>query len=61
MNALMNNTIIVVNDEPYCVWEHDLKGRNKDFLESIDVEYFDYVLNTNLTAEDEKERRFLSE
>lgn len=50
----MNNTIIVVNDEPYCIWEHDLKGRNNEFLESTDVEYFDYVLNTHLTTEDEK-------
>ena len=50
----MNNTIIVVNDEPYCIWEHDLKGRNNEFLESIDVEYFDYVLNTHLSTEDEK-------
>jgi hypothetical protein len=50
----MDNTIIVVNNEPYCIWDHDLKGRNNEFLESIDVEYFDYVLNTHLSTEDEK-------
>jgi len=50
----MDNTIIVVNEEPYCIWEHDLKSRNKEFLESIDVDYFDYVLRTNLNADDKK-------
>ncbi len=42
MNGL-NNTIIVVNDEPYCIWEVDLKERNKEFLEGIDEDYFDYI------------------
>jgi hypothetical protein len=54
MRDAHDNTIIVVNDEPYCIWERDLKGRNKDFLESIDVDYFDCVLDTNLKAENEK-------
>lgn len=53
MNGL-NNTIIVVNDEPYCIWEVDLKERNKEFLEGIDEDYFDYIVNTHLATEDEK-------
>ncbi len=50
----MVNTIIVVNNEPYCIWEHDIIGRNNEFLESIDMDYFDYVLNTHLSTEDDK-------
>jgi hypothetical protein len=50
----LNNTIIVVNDEPYCVWEVDPKERNKEFFEGIDEGYFDYIVNTHLATEDEK-------
>jgi len=50
----LDNTIIVVNDEPYCIWEIDLKERNKEFLDGIDVEYFDYFLKTHLSTDDEK-------
>jgi hypothetical protein len=48
------NTIFVVNEEPYCIWEVDLKKRNIEFIESIDVDYFEYLLNVHLHAEDEK-------
>lgn len=50
----LQNTIIVVNEEPYCIWEADLKKRNTEFIEGIDVDYFEYLLNLHLSAEDEK-------
>ncbi len=50
----LQNTIIVVNDEPYCIWEVDLEKRNLEFIEGIDVDYFEYLLNLHLNAEDEK-------
>lgn len=50
----LDNTIIVVNEEPYCIWEVDLKQRNKEFLDGIDVNYFDYILNAHLSTDDEK-------
>lgn len=50
----LQNTIIVVNEEPYCIWEVDLKKRNIEFIESIDVDYFEYLLNIHANAEDEK-------
>ena len=50
----LQNTIIVVNEEPYCVWEVDLEKRNLEFIEGIDVDYFEYLLNLHLNAEDEK-------
>lgn len=50
----LQNTIIVVNEEPYCVWEIDLEKRNIEFIEGIDVDYFEYLLNVHLNAEDEK-------
>lgn len=50
----MDNIIIAVNDEPYCIWEVDLKERNKEFLDGIDVDYFDYFLNTHISTDDEK-------
>lgn len=50
----LQNTIIVVNEEPYCIWEIDLEKRNIEFIEGIDVGYFEYLLNLHLNAEDEK-------
>jgi hypothetical protein len=37
----------VVYDKPYCVWEHDLADRNRQFLERLDPGYFRYVADTN--------------
>lgn len=50
----MHNSIFVVNEEPYCIWEVDLPERNMEFLNGIDVEYFDYAIKVHLEAEDEK-------
>lgn len=37
----MQNSIFVVNEEPYCILEVDLLERNNEFLDGIDTEYFD--------------------
>ncbi len=50
----MQNSIFVVNEEPYCIWEVDIAERNSEFLEGIDTEYFNYLLNVYLESEDEK-------
>jgi hypothetical protein len=50
----MQSSIFVVNEEPYCIWEVDLLGRNIEFLGGIDTEYFDYVIKVHAEAEDEK-------
>jgi hypothetical protein len=47
----IENTIIVIHEEPYVVWEMDLKARNLEFIEGIDEEYFEYVLNTFIGSE----------
>lgn len=49
----MDNSIFVVNQEPYCIWEIDIKERNKEFLDGIDTEFFEYVLELHLNADDE--------
>jgi hypothetical protein len=33
----------VVGDRPFCVWEWNLRQRNRDFLDSIDPNYFRYT------------------
>ncbi len=50
----MQSSIFVVNEEPYCIWEVDLPGRNNEFLDGIDTEYLDYLLKVHVEAEDEK-------
>lgn len=50
----MQNSIFVVNREPFCIWEIDIRERNKEFLEGIDTEYFDYALKVHGEADDEK-------
>lgn len=39
----MHYTMFMVNDKPYCVWEWDLKKKNLDFIQSIDLAFFDYL------------------
>jgi hypothetical protein len=50
----MQSTIFAVNEEPYCLWEVDVKKRNLEFLNGLDPEYFSYILEIHLNAEDEK-------
>ena len=49
----MQNSIFVVNDEPYCIWEVDLLWRNQQFLAGLDADYFNYLLNLYLDSDDE--------
>ena len=51
---MVQNSIFAVNEEPYCIWEIDIAERNREFLDGIDVTYFDYLLNVYLESEDEK-------
>lgn len=50
----MQSSIFAVNDEPFCLWEVNLPARTRAFLEGIDPEYFDYVLQAHTSTEDEK-------
>lgn len=50
----MENTIIVVNDEPYCIWDEEIKQKNLEFISGIDENYFKYCLDTHHKAEDTK-------
>jgi hypothetical protein len=54
IQSIMQDTIFVVNAEPYCLWDIDLKARNRDFLKGLDPDYFDYSFNRHLEADDEK-------
>lgn len=50
----MQNSVFVVNKEPYCIWEVDVIERNKEFLKGIDPDYFSYLAEVHLNADDEK-------
>lgn len=50
----MESSIFMVNDEPYCIWEINTHERNMEFLNGIDTEYFDYLVELHLNANDEK-------
>lgn len=50
----MHSSIFAVNDEPFCLWEAEPEGRVRRFLDGIDVDFFDYSLQTHLRTEDEK-------
>ncbi len=50
----MESTIFAVNDSPYCLWEGDIAGRNRDFLNGLDPEYFSYILDKHVESEDDK-------
>lgn len=50
----MQNTIFLVNEEPFCLWDLDLRARNNEFLKGLDADYFDYCLKAYLETEDEQ-------
>lgn len=50
----MQNSVFVVNKEPYCIWEMNVGERNREFLNGIDPDYFSYVADIHLNADDEK-------
>jgi len=56
----MENTIIIVNKTPYCIWEMDLKERNLEFINSINSSYFEYLLKTHFENVDEKDNMLAS-
>lgn len=37
------NTVIIVNEEPYCIWDLAPEAHNQEYLNSIDSRYFEYV------------------
>ena len=49
----MKNVVFQVVDEPYCLWEEDLKVHTLAFLTGFDTGYFDHLLETHLNADDE--------
>lgn len=50
----MDFSIFAVNDEPYCLWEANFSERTKTFLDGLDADYFEYVLQAHTNTEDEK-------
>ncbi|HEX2203880.1 MAG TPA: hypothetical protein VHG91_11305 [Longimicrobium sp.] len=39
-----------VGNEPYCLWDWDLPGQSREFVEQMDPMYFDYVARSHLAA-----------
>lgn len=50
--ACMEWTLFAVDDEPYCLWEHDLAERTRDFLNGLDPEFFKHSLEAQCQTED---------
>lgn len=50
----LGNRIIFVNDEPYCIWGWDLDERNKQFVDGLDPDYFDFLIRAFLETDDDK-------
>jgi len=50
----MQSSIFLVHEEPYCIWEVDIPERNNEFLDGIDTDFFNYIVETNSNADDEK-------
>lgn len=48
----LRNTIIVVDEEPYCIWGWDLDDRNRLFLEGFDTDYFPFLVATLASSDD---------
>lgn len=49
------NIVYAIVDEPFCLWERDLKTAALGFLESIDYDYFNYIADRSNTDLDNPE------
>lgn len=49
--------IFVVNEEPYNLVDFNVKQKNKEFIEGIDAEYFQYILKVHLNADESDKHR----
>ncbi|MCQ4166387.1 hypothetical protein [Tahibacter harae] len=41
-------------EEPYCLWEGNVRERNKQFLDGLDPDYFEFLFQAYMAAEDER-------
>ena len=48
----MNKSIFLVDDKPYVIWDRDVSSRNIEFLNGLDTEYFDYIIEIHSKADD---------
>ena len=48
----MQYSMFRVFDTPFCVWDDDLDGMNKHFLNSFDPRFFDYLAQVHLAEVD---------
>ncbi len=51
----MESTIFQVNEEPYCLWDDNLKRNNKEFLSGFDPSYFEYNFDLYINSENEQQ------
>lgn len=50
----MQSTIFFVGDDPYCIFDPDIRLLNQEFLEGLDPGFFDYAADAHLLTDDEK-------
>jgi len=50
----LQSAIVVVDEEPYCIWGWDLEERNKLFLDGFDTDYFPFLISTLASSDDSK-------
>jgi hypothetical protein len=50
----MQSSTFLVDNEPYCIWDSELKESCTRFLKGLDPDYFQYAFSAHLETEDEK-------
>src|SRR5439155_23899753 len=46
-----------IDTKPRCVWAVDAVAQNREFLESVDPKYFDYLATVHTEQQDESENQ----
>jgi len=54
MDSASPNVIFFVGDEPYCLWDLDVRSKLGSFLKGFDPEFFEYQIKVHLDADDER-------
>jgi hypothetical protein len=57
----MEYKVIIVDSEPYCIWESDISEQNRMFLDGIDTGYFEYILDSHIESNPDKEIPYIEQ
>jgi hypothetical protein len=54
----IQNSIFTIDENPYCLWDWNIKSLNLEFLNSVNYQYFDFLAKTLIEYPEEKDKHY---